>query len=177
MGRKLGIFMKIKIWLRTLVFVVTLLFIVGAASQVQLTLAAPPDKTPPSAPTNLTASNVQMTQVTLNWGPSSDNVGVTGYTIRRNGTSVGTVGAVTTYTDTGLIPGTAYSYTVVAQDAAGNTSSASNTANVTTVADAVVPSAPTNLTASNIQATQVTLNWTAATDNVGVTNYIVKRGG
>ena len=104
--------MKIKSFLRALTFVASALLIVGVTLQGQLVLAAPPDKTPPSAPTNLTASNITMTQVTLNWGASNDNVGVTGYTIRRNGSSVGTVGTTTTYTDTGATPGTAYQYTV-----------------------------------------------------------------
>ena len=44
-------------------------------------------------------------------------------------------------------------------------------------ADTTSPSSPTNLTAINIQATRVTLNWIASTNDVIVTNYLVKRGG
>ncbi|WP_276380954.1 fibronectin type III domain-containing protein [Flavobacterium sp. H4147] len=39
--------------------------------------------------------------------------------------------------------------------------------------DTTPPTSPNNLTVSNIGTTSLTLNWTAATDNVGVTNYLV----
>src|ERR1051325_5515632 len=98
--------MKIKSSLRMMFILVAaiLLFVGAASSQVQLALAAPPakDTTPPSVPTGLAASNVQVTQVTLNWTASTADVGVTNYIIRRNGVVVATIGAVTTYTDTGL---------------------------------------------------------------------------
>ncbi|HEY1485920.1 MAG TPA: RICIN domain-containing protein [Micromonosporaceae bacterium] len=89
------------------------------------------DTTPPSAPTGLAASGTTSSSTVLNWGASTDNVGVTGYHIYRNGTQVGTASS-TTYTDTGLSASTTYSYTVKANDAAGNLSAASNTATVTT---------------------------------------------
>ena len=56
----------------------------------------------------------------LTWNAASDNVGVTGYNVFRNGTQVGT-STSTSYTDSGLTASTAYSYTVKARDAAGNT--------------------------------------------------------
>ena len=43
-------------------------------------------------------------------------------------------------------------------------------------ADTEAPSAPTSLAASSITATSLTLNWTASTDNVGVTEYDVYQG-
>lgn len=43
--------------------------------------------------------------------------------------------------------------------------------------DPVPPAAPTNLSASNITANSVTLNWSAATDNIGVTAYEIYRNG
>src|SRR5690242_10012233 len=89
------------------------------------------DTTPPSAPTNLAASSTGQTSVHLTWSPATDNVGVTGYKLVRNGT-VMDVGNVTSYDDTGLSPGTPYTYTVRAYDAAGNTSGDSNTATATT---------------------------------------------
>lgn len=39
--------------------------------------------------------------------------------------------------------------------------------------DTQKPTAPTNLTTNNITTNSFTLNWTASTDNVGVTGYIV----
>ncbi len=91
------------------------------------------DVTPPSAPSNLTAGGTTASSTTLSWGASTDNVGVTGYRVYRNGTQVGTPTG-TSYTDTGLAASTTYSYTVKAYDAAGNASPASNTAAVTTSA-------------------------------------------
>jgi glucosylceramidase len=91
------------------------------------------DTTPPSAPAGLTASGTTSSSTTLNWTASTDNVGVAGYDVYRNGTQVATTTA-TSYTDTGLSPSTGYSYTVKAYDAAGNVSAASNPATVTTTA-------------------------------------------
>jgi hypothetical protein len=94
-----------------------------------------PDTTLPSAPGAVTASGVGPTQLTLTWGAASDNVGVTGYRLTRDGTTLpGTVPGLS-FTDTGLSPATAYSYTVRALDAAGNVGPAGNTLQVTTAAD------------------------------------------
>jgi len=61
-------------------------------------------------------------------------VAVTNYDVYRNGTLAGTVPAPTvTFTDTGLVRGTAYTYTITARDAAGNTSSASTATSVTSL--------------------------------------------
>jgi hypothetical protein len=93
------------------------------------------DSAAPSAPPNLHTTSVASTAIALAWGASSDDVGVTGYRIFRNGsaTPIASVGATTTsYSNTGLTPGTTYSYTVKAVDAVGNVSAASATATATT---------------------------------------------
>jgi chitodextrinase len=69
----------------------------------------------------------------LNWTASTDNVKVTGYQVYRNGARVTTT-ALTTYSDTGLAASTAYTYTVSAFDAAGNTSAQSSSASASTSA-------------------------------------------
>ncbi|MBK8492003.1 MAG: fibronectin type III domain-containing protein [Saprospirales bacterium] len=89
------------------------------------------DTQPPTAPTNLTASNVTNTSVDLSWNASSDNVGVTGYEVFQDGVSIGTVPG-TSKAVTGLTANTAYAFKVRAFDAAGNNSAFSNTVNVTT---------------------------------------------
>ncbi len=91
-----------------------------------------PDTTPPSAPAGLTASAGD-SQVALSWNAASDNVAVTGYRVYRDGIQVATPTG-TTYTDTGRVNGTSYSYTVRAVDAAGNVSTSSNTASATPTA-------------------------------------------
>ncbi|MGO9932943.1 MAG: fibronectin type III domain-containing protein [Steroidobacteraceae bacterium] len=90
-----------------------------------------PDTTPPSVPTGLSATAVSSTQINLSWTASTDNVGVTGYDVFRNGTQVGTT-TTTSYQDTGLTASTTYSYTVAAYDAAGNVSAQSTAATATT---------------------------------------------
>ena len=92
------------------------------------------DTTAPSAPTNLSGTATSSTSVDLTWTASTDNVGVTGYDVYRNGSLVKAGASGTTYTDTGLTASTTYAYTVKAKDAAGNVSPASNTASVTTPA-------------------------------------------
>ncbi len=135
------------------------------------------DSQAPTTPSGLAASNITQTTLTLNWNASTDNVGVTGYDVYRGSTLLTTVTG-TSYNVTGLAAGTAYAFTVRAKDAAGNISGVSNTANATTTqaSDTQAPSAPSNLVASNIGETGLTLNWSASTDNVGVTGYDVYRG-
>ncbi len=89
------------------------------------------DTQAPTAPTNLAASNVTQTTLTLNWTASTDNVGVTGYDVYQGSSVLGTVTG-TTANITGLTASTAYSFRVKAKDAAGNESAFSNTENVTT---------------------------------------------
>ena len=83
------------------------------------------DTVAPSVPTNLTTSTTA-TSVTLNWSASTDNTAVTGYDVFRGGTLLGSVGAVTTYTDSTVVTGKTYSYAVRASDGAGNTSALSS---------------------------------------------------
>src|SRR2546425_1408544 len=83
------------------------------------TLIAVPDITPPSVPTNLSASAVSSSQINLSWTASTDNVGVAGYTIYRGASQIATT-SLMSYSDTGLAPSTTYTYTVAAYDAAGN---------------------------------------------------------
>ena len=91
------------------------------------------DATAPTAPTNLAAAAVSSSRVDLNWTAATDNVGVAGYRVTRNGSVIGTTTAAT-YSDTGLAPQTTYSYSVAAFDAAGNVSAGSTPASATTPA-------------------------------------------
>src|SRR5258708_6110062 len=144
---------------------------------------APPDTTPPTAPTNLTATAASASQINLAWTASTDNVGVTGYRVERcqgaawsNFAQISTPTG-TTFNDMGLTSSTSYSYRVRATDAAGNLSAYSSAASASTSAppDTTPPTAPTNLTATVASASQMNLAWTASTDNVGVTGYMVER--
>lgn len=91
------------------------------------------DTAAPTAPTNLTSPGKSDTSANLSWSASTDDVEVTGYNIYRDGLLCGAVNGITTnYTAIGLVPNTAYPFTVKARDAAGNLSAASNAVTVTT---------------------------------------------
>jgi chitodextrinase len=96
------------------------------------------DTTPPSQPQNLTATAVSRTQVQLSWNASTDTVGVTAYDIDREGSLIASVAPAAGYLDQTVQAGTTYTYSVVAKDAAGNSSQASNTATVTTPANSTM---------------------------------------
>ncbi len=141
-----------------------------------------PDAQAPTTPAGLAASNVTANSLTLTWNAASDNVGVTGYHILRDdGTGTFVSIATTTgltYTDGDRSPSTTYSYKVSAYDAAGNNSEQSAQLDVTTpTPDVTPPNAPTDLTAIQAGQNQVNLTWTASTDDVAVTGYIVLRDG
>ncbi len=91
-----------------------------------------PDTTLPSIPTTLQATVVSTSQIDLAWNASTDNVGVTGYRIYRDGIQVADISSIT-FQDTGLSPSTTYSYTVSAYDAAGNESGQSSMSSATTL--------------------------------------------
>ena len=89
--------------------------------------------TPPTVPENLAAVAYSPTKVDLSWSPSIDDVGVTGYTVYRDGASAGTT-ATTSYRDVNLTPGSSYTYTVDAYDAEGSRSAPSDGVPVTMTA-------------------------------------------
>ncbi|MFH8773943.1 carbohydrate binding domain-containing protein [Streptomyces sp. NPDC017958] len=89
------------------------------------------DTQAPTAPSGLTSTGKTSSSVSLQWNASSDNVGVTAYDIYSGSNQVLSVSG-TSATVSGLSPSTAYTFTVKARDAAGNTSAASNSVSVTT---------------------------------------------
>jgi polygalacturonase len=136
----------------------------------------PGDTQPPAAPSNLAWSNTGET-VTLSWSASSDDTGVASYELFYGNFDLGTFDG-TSVALIGFKPGTPYTFTVEARDAAGNVSVASNAATVLLglAQDTTPPTAPTNLTASNVTASSVALRWTASTDDVGVVVYQIYAG-
>jgi subtilisin family serine protease len=134
------------------------------------------DTQPPTAPTSLTSTGRTANSVSLSWNPSTDNVGVAGYRVYWKTSASATYQNVpvsgTTYTVSGLNTATSYNFYVVAYDAAGWNSSASNVLTTSTL-DNQAPTAPSNLQATGSTASSISLSWTGSTDNVGVTGYRV----
>ncbi|TQR47226.1 chitinase [Paenibacillus popilliae] len=138
-----------------------------------------PDTEPPSVPTNVIVTAKTSTSVSLSWTASTDNVGVTGYTVSygTQSVSVSNPNAVIS----GLTPDTNYTFTITAKDAKGNQSAASapltlKTAPAGSGGDTTPPTVPGNLQVTGKSATSVILSWSASTDNVGVTGYTVSYG-
>ncbi|GHB08862.1 carbohydrate binding domain-containing protein [Streptomyces termitum] len=92
------------------------------------------DTEAPSAPGNPRATGTSASGVSLAWDAASDNVGVTGYDVYRDGTLATSVTG-TSATVGGLAPGTSYRFTVRAKDRAGNVSPDSATVTATTGKD------------------------------------------
>ncbi len=166
-----------------------------APAPVLTTAAAPAavDTAAPSAPSTLRVSGSTIDSVSLSWLASSDDVGVVGYEIWRNGARIQlTPASQTTFSDSALAPNTSYSYTVRALDAAGNTSTFSVDLVVrtqpastpgtgtgtptTTPADTTAPSTPTGLSGSAASASTLTFSWVASTDNQSVARYEIYSG-
>ena len=92
----------------------------------------PPDTQPPTAPANLSATIITQTSFLLKWNASTDNIGVSGYDVYRNGVKINPLNITTTsYNVTGLTAGTTYSFYVIAKDAVGNESLSSSPLDVT----------------------------------------------
>jgi PQQ-dependent dehydrogenase (s-GDH family) len=93
-----------------------------------------PDVISPTSPTNLLSSILALTSFRVSWTASTDNVGVTGYDVYRNGIKINGSLVTNTFFDvTGLLSGLTYSMTVIAKDAAGNSSPESSPLDVTTL--------------------------------------------
>jgi fibronectin type 3 domain-containing protein len=146
-----------------------------AGASVSIELAANPgDTTAPGAPSSLDATAQSSSAIALSWGAATDNVGVTGYRVYRNGSQVAQTNALA-FTDTGLAADTTYSYEVRAYDAAGNLGpGATDSATTLVSGDTTAPGAPT-LSGSVGKGRKVTLTWTSVSDPSGVT-YQVYRG-
>jgi hypothetical protein len=95
--------------------------------------AAGVDVTPPTAPTGVLISDVAATSVAATWNPSTDDTGVFGYRVYSGGVKIAE-SATTSVVLSNLLPGSPYTISVTAVDAAGNESTASASASFTTSA-------------------------------------------
>jgi chitodextrinase len=137
------------------------------------------DTTAPTSVTGLTATSTSTPSVSLSWGAATDDVGVTGYRVSRDGSVLGTVTSGS-FTDSAVSNGATYTYSVSAVDAAGNVgpaSSVSTTVPSAPTTDTTAPTSVTNLKAVANKKGVVSVTWSAATDNKAVTGYTISRSG
>jgi chitodextrinase len=147
------------------------------STTAQATVSVVSDTTPPSVPTNLAVTATTASTVSLSWSPSTDNVGVAGYRVFRNGTQVSTVSG-TTFTDTGLTQSTTYAYTVAAFDAAGNVSAQCSAVQATTKSqDTTPPTVSITSPANNSTVSGTTVISGTSSDNVAVASVAISIDG
>ncbi len=130
---------------------------------------------PPSVPTGLVSSSITETSATLSWNPSTALIGTVSYEVLvltscgRGGCHYAPVGTSnnTTLNLTGLVPGTGYSFYVVAVSSAGSRSLKSVGVGVV----ALRPAAPINLAVTNMTQVSVSLSWAAPASPVPIVGY------
>ncbi len=123
------------------------------------------DETPPTIPPNFTAMATSVSEITLQWSNSNDNIGVWCYRVSRDGVEISTTKS-TSYIDSGLAPSTAYTYDVRAYDEAGNPST-NATASATTLTPNVNPVAAFSFSPSNPITTDIVQFTDLSTDSDG----------
>ena len=146
---------------------------VASSASNSVTPTAP--STVPGAPTIGTASagNAQAS-VTFTAPVSNGGSAITGYTVTSSPGNITGTGAASPITVTGLTNGTAYTFTVTATNAIGNSVASSASNSVTPVAPSIVPGAPTIGTASAGNA-QASVTFTSPVSNGGsaITGYTI----
>ena len=157
-----------------------------------LSFSAFADSERPSAASNVAASGSSSSSITVSWSSASDNVGVDGYNLYRDGSYYRTVFNERSYTDTEVSSGRNYQYSVVAFDQARNysTQSASVTAstngssssdtssgnsNSSTPVASGRPAAPNGLRAQVQNSSSANLSWNAPSG--GAEGYNIYRDG
>ncbi|MFM7717937.1 MAG: hypothetical protein ACKO8G_00365 [Actinomycetota bacterium] len=150
----------------------------GAPTSVDI-VAGSPDTTPPTDPGTPVQTGATASSVSISWTGSTDEVGIGGYQVLRDGVVVATTtGTGTTWTDTsaGLAPGTSYTYSVKARDLSYNWSAESAGGSAAT---ANAPLAPDKVSISAVLG-RVTVSWSAGTDALAyevVREFYDKRKG
>ncbi len=136
--------------------------------------AVPTDLTPPAAPTGLAATRGDGL-VALTWTANTES-DLASYRVVRDGVVIATVSTpATSYTDTGLVNGTAHTYQLRAVDTHGNASALTTPGVSATPTDLTPPAAPTGLAGARGDG-RVVLSWTANTEG-DLASYRVVRDG
>lgn len=122
------------------------------------------DRTPPTKPGNLRVTSMTSYQVSLAWNASTDNSGSFSYRVVVSDGGTYTVPQTQTTFTLFVAPIGTYSVYVYAVDGSGNKSQRSNTLSVTPPPDTTAPTAPV-ASLTGVNPTEVSLQWTASTDD------------
>jgi chitodextrinase len=141
-------------------------------------LAAPPDKKPPTKPTNLHVTAVGPYSVSLAWNPSTDNVGVARYVVccsssgKSQDLPAPASGGVFT---AGVEPNRSQTVRIYAVDAANNWSQPSNFVSATTTADTIPPTTPV-VSVTGVGPTHVALMWSSSDNGPNIWYHVRVNG-
>lgn len=125
-----------------------------------------------SAPTNVNVTNVDITSATVSFDPSSSG-DPTSYKVISSPGNVVAVGTTSPIIVTGLSENTTYTFSVIAINPAGESSSSVSSIAVTTL-PATVPDTPTNVTVVSIGKNQATISFdTPDSNGSDIVQYIV----
>lgn len=125
---------------------------------------------------SLQAADLKPHQVALAWSGAEDEAGIVSYSIIRDGERIAIVGSdVKHYIVTGLSPATSYTFSVEASDTMQESSNGPSITIVTEAQDETPPSwaEDVSLAASGVSRHSVTLQWSEASDQYGVANYVI----
>jgi fibronectin type 3 domain-containing protein len=129
----------------------------------------------PATPTGLTVTGTTNTSVSLAWTESNNSDPAASYQVDEGGVVIATVTG-TSATISGLNPGTSYTFTVTALDAAGDGSAQSSPVTATTQSSTTTPATPTGLTVAGTTANSVSLSWTETNNGDPAASYRVYEG-
>ena len=144
---------------RVTVLLIMLLSVFGTSSAL-----AARDRQAPTRPTNLRVTSMTSYRVSLAWNPSTDNSGTFSYMVVVSDGSTYTIPQTQTTFTHFVAPLGTYSFYVYAVDGSGNRSQKSNTVSATPPPDNTAPTAPV-LSVTGVGPTEVSLQWTASTDD------------
>jgi hypothetical protein len=130
--------------------------------------AVNPVPLPPATPTNLTATAITTNQINIAWTASA---GADAYTLNRDGVTIATL-AGTSYSDTTLLAGSNYCYTVAATNSVGSSAFSSSACATTPLFPP--PGTPQNVNATALATNRIDIAWDSVS---GATGYVLRRGG
>ena len=148
---------------RTVRVVATILMVLVSLFGVSPAVAAG-DRKPPTAPSNLRVTSLTSYNLSLAWNPSTDNSGSFSYKVVVGNGSTYTVPQTQTTFNLFVAPIGTYSVYVYAVDGSGNKSTKSNTVSATPPPDTTAPTPPV-VSLAGVNPTEISLTWSASTDD------------